>query len=163
MFPHLPLAAQGRELKSLFSSQSLPATTNTWTPKFQQHNRKHQPPPPFDPSRWNSLALEGSAQHLEQIVAIKKEIQDEMSAPWGDAPDHQSEHGENNPMVIDDGSQAFHELIDQSQFEVAQQLHQASDHNSSTLLLHGCQSSRIRRTSRLGRLVKLRRLNSLFL
>jgi hypothetical protein len=74
MFPHLLFAAQSRELKSLFSSWSLPATTNTWTPKFQQHNRKHQPPPPFDPSQWNPLAPEDSAQRLEHIVAIKKEI-----------------------------------------------------------------------------------------
>jgi hypothetical protein len=63
------------------------------------------------------LPPEGSAQRLEHIVAIKKEIHDEMSAPWGDVPGYQSEHGESNPMVIDDESHAFNEMIDQSQFE----------------------------------------------
>jgi hypothetical protein len=85
-------------------------------------NQKQQPPPPLDPSQWNSLAPEGSAQRLEQIVAIKKEFNDEMSVAWDNAVGHQPEHGEGNPMIIDDDSQAFNDMIDQSQFEGAQQL-----------------------------------------
>ncbi|PMD24341.1 hypothetical protein NA56DRAFT_700827 [Hyaloscypha hepaticicola] len=61
-------------------------------------------------TKWDSLPPEGSAQRLEHIVMIKKEIHDEI-----------------NPMVIDDESHAFNEMIDQSQFEGDQQLQQASD------------------------------------